>query len=147
MSWLYKGLPLDEAIIKKEHIGFIYLITQKSTGKKYIGRKMLTKSTTKTVKGKKKRTRKESDWKNYWSSSPIIKKWISDAGNTDDFTKEILVFVSSKGMLAYAEELALYTVGALESDLWINQNIRSKVYRSWCKPDEAKLLRESLASL
>jgi hypothetical protein len=147
MSWLYKGKPLDEAIIQKEYIGFIYLITQKSTGKRYIGRKMLTAAATKTVKGKKKRTRKDSDWRDYWSSSPKIKAWIEEAGNTDDFTKEILTFCHSKGSLAYCEELALYQMKVLESSDWLNDNIRSKIYRTWVKANDAINLRESLALL
>lgn len=128
-------------------IGFIYIITQISTGKKYIGKKLLTKAATKQVKGKKRKIRKESDWIDYWSSSPQIKQWIEDAGGTEDFTKEILAFISKKGMMLYAEELALYLVGALESDNWINQNIRSKIYHNWVLPDEAKVLRERIKEL
>jgi hypothetical protein len=43
--------------------------------------------------------------------------------------------------------LALYSLGVLESDKWLNNNIRSKIYRSWVKPDEAKTLREVLSTL
>jgi len=146
LTWLYNGKELSDETIPKEAIGFIYLVRQKSTGKKYIGRKLLTKSATKTVNGKKKKIRKESDWKNYWSSSPWLKQYISDNG-VEDFTREILVFVSSKGSLAYCEEMALYQVGALESNDWINDNIRSKIYRSWCKPTEAQELRKILTKI
>lgn len=147
-DWTYQGntfLTLDDA--PEKSVGFIYLITQVSTGKKYIGRKLLTKAATKTVNGKKKKLRVESDWKDYWSSSPKIKQWIDEAGGTNDFTKEILLFVSSKGMLAYGEELALYMVGALESDAFLNDNIRSKIYRSWVKPTEAVQLRSLLKAM
>lgn len=147
MTWLYKGKPLEETDIPEKSVGFIYLIRQLSTGKKYIGRKLLTSAATKTVNGKRKKVRKESDWKDYWSSSPQIKQWIEEAGGTQDFTKEILSFVSSKGMLVYAEEMSIYHVGALESDDWLNNNIRSKVYRTWCKPAEAADLRQVLNSL
>ncbi len=144
--WKFKGEDLNDESVPTTAIGFIYLITQKSTGKKYIGRKLLTKSGSKTVKGVKKKIRKESDWKEYWSSSPKILEWIAAHG-TDDFEKEILQFVSSKGMLVYAEEFAIYAAGALESDNWWNDNIRSKVYRTWCKPNEAKELRETMKAL
>ena len=145
-QWEYKGKQLEIDDIPTKAIGFIYMITQLSTGKRYIGRKMLTSASRKTVKGKTKKTRKESDWMTYWSSSPKIKQWIEESGY-DDFSREILLFVSSKGMLAYAEEMALYSVGALESDDWINDNIRAKIYRSWVKPDEAKQLRELLTKI
>lgn len=144
MSWMYKGkevTSLDD--VPKKAVGFIYIITQKSTGKKYIGKKLLTKSSRKTVSGKVKKTRTESDWKDYWSSSPTLKDYIKEHG-TDDFTREILVFATSKGSMVYCEEFALYMVGALESDSWFNENIRAKVYRNWCKPDEAKELRQQL---
>lgn len=146
-AWTYKGKEISDDMIPSVAIGFIYMITQISTGKKYIGRKLLTQAGTKTVNGKKKKVRKESDWKSYWSSSPKIKAWIDEAGNTDDFTREILVFVTSKGSLAAAEEMALYSVGALESDEWCNENIRSKVYSSWIKPNEMEELRSALKSL
>lgn len=147
-DWTYndKIITSTEDIPDKS-VGFIYMITQLSTGKRYIGRKLLTRAATKTVKGKKKKTRVESDWKDYWSSSPKIKQWIEENGGTDDFKREILQFVSSKGQMVYAEEMALYIVGALESDLWVNDNIRSKVYRTWVKPDEAAQLRQVLARI
>ena len=145
-EWQYLGKSLTDDLIPEKAIGFIYLIVQKSTKKKYIGRKMLTSASTKTVNGKKKKVRKESDWRDYWSSSPTIKQYIKDNG-TQDFTREVLVFVSSKGMLAYAEEYALYTVGALEKDDWLNENIRAKIYRSWCKKDEALTLRAAISKI
>ena len=148
-NWIYLGQEIlsEDDIPVDKSIGFIYIITQKSTGNRYLGRKLLTKASSKQVKGVKKKTRKASDWLTYWSSSPKIKEWIKEAGGTDDFTREIILFVTSKGMLAYGEECALYMVGALESDLWINDNIRSKIYRSWCKPAEAVQLREVLKTI
>ena len=142
--WTMLGQPLQDTYIPEKAIGFIYLITQISTGHFYIGRKLLTKSASKMVNGKKKKIRKESDWKDYWSSSPKIQAWIEGAGGTADFTKEILTFCHSKGSLIYTEELALYSVGALESDKWINNNIRSRIYRTWVRVDDANALRAAL---
>lgn len=147
-EWQYQNKPLNENEIPADAMGFIYMITQLSTGKKYIGKKLLTSAATKTVKGVKKKIRKPSDWKEYWSSSPKIKEWITSNG-TSDFTREILAFCKSKGSLAYMEEMSLYQCGALESDSWINDNIRSKIYRSWISKDleAAKELREKLNSV
>ena len=145
--WNYKGKQLEDDDIPVGSIGFIYIIRQISTGRKYIGRKLLTSASTKTIKGKKKKTRKPSDWKDYWSSSPMLKAYIAEHG-TGDFTREILVFVSKKGSLAYCEEKALYMVGALEHpDEWMNENIRSKVYRTWVVKSEAKALEDAIHSL
>ena len=150
MMWIYKGQEIhsEEDLPKdKKYVGFIYLMIQKSTGKKYIGRKMLYKPKTVTVNKKKKKTMVASDWLTYYSSSPVINEYIEQHG-TDDFTREILVFVTSKGNMVYCEELALYMVGALEKpDEWINENIRAKVYRNWCKVDEARDLRTALEKI
>ncbi len=150
--WLYKDKEIksldDIPQESKKAVGFIYMITQKSTGRKYIGKKLLSKAATKTTNGVKKKIRKESDWLSYWSSSPDLIELIETAGEAD-FTKEILIFCNGKGGMAYAEELALYMVGALEDDKWMNQNIRSKVYRSWVTKDLAgiKEMRKILTTI
>ena len=150
MSWSYRGKQIeseDDLPKDKKYIGFIYLITQKSNGKKYIGRKLLHKPKYVTVNKKKKKVMVQSDWLTYYSSSPIITEHVEQHG-TDDFVREILVFVSTKGNMVYCEELALYMVGALENpDLWLNENIRAKVYRNWCKVDEVSILREELKKI
>jgi hypothetical protein len=146
-GWKFKGRELQDTDIIEDAVGFIYLITQLSTGKRYIGRKLMTKAGTKTVNGKKKKIRLQSDWKDYWSSSPQIKEWIKEAGGTHDFKKEILVFCTSRGSLVYSEEKALYVMGVLENDDFINSNIRSKCYRSWVKAEDARALNEVLKTL
>jgi len=128
--WLFKGKVLTEEDIPEKSIGFIYLITQISNKKKYIGRKLLTAAATKTVNGVKKKYRKESDWKDYWSSSPWLKTYIETNGESD-FTREILVFCYGKAEMTYAEEKIQYSLGVLESPHWSNDNIRSKQYRKW----------------
>jgi len=65
--WTYQGNEFAE--IPEGYAAFVYLITNKKTNKKYIGKKLFYFSRSKTVKGKKKRTKVESDWKDYWSSS------------------------------------------------------------------------------
>ncbi len=142
MNWIYKEKVLDENDIPEQAIGFIYLIRQISTGKKYIGRKMLTAASSKKVNGKVKKCRKESDWKTYWSSSPQIKEWISTAGGTQDFTKEILGFCSSKSEMVYMEECLLYHTDALLKDNWINENIRAKIMKKWFIKNNNTLLSE-----
>lgn len=126
--WLYKGRELIEDDIPDKSIGFIYLMTHIPSGRKYIGRKLLTKAHRRQKNKKVIRTRIESDWKDYWSSSPEIHQIIEEEGK-DAFAKEILLFSPNKSILNYLEERILYSVGALESNDWINSNIRSKMYR------------------
>ena len=143
--WKFKDIQIkskeDIPVEFKNSIGFIYIITQLSTGRRYIGRKLLTKASTKTTKGIKKKIRKDSDWIEYWSSSPKIKAWIDESG-TDDFSKEILIFVSSKSELMYAEEYYLYKTNALLSDMWLNDNIRAKIMRVWFSKNKEEFLKK-----
>ena len=128
MSWIYKGKVLEDDDIPEKAQGFIYLITYLPTNQKYIGRKLLTKAHRRQKNKKVIRTRVESDWREYWSSSPEVKLLVEQEG-TDNFVREVLVFAQSKGQLNYLEEKFLYCVGALESEVWLNSNIRSKMYK------------------
>ena len=91
--------------IPENAYGFIYLITNTVTGKKYIGKKqMQTVKKRPPLKGK---TRKrsyvaETDWKYYTSSSNEVNKDIIVYGK-DSFKFEILQFCNSKSALAYFE--------------------------------------------
>ena len=70
MQWTYEGKEID--IIPDEYEGFVYLITNTTTGQKYVGKKLAKFKTTKPpLKGKKNKRRgyKESDWRTYYGSS------------------------------------------------------------------------------
>lgn len=73
----------------------MYLITNKTTGRKYIGRKQYWI----TRKGKRI---KESDWRTYTGSSPDLNRDIRNTG-LGNFKFEILAQVDSKGALRYLE--------------------------------------------
>lgn len=133
--WIFNGKELTSDGVPENAIGFIYLITHKPTGHRYIGKKLLTKAATKTVNGKKKKVRKASDWESYWSSSPAIHEMILSEGE-GVFSREILIFVHTKGELLYAEENLLHYVNALTSDIWLNGNLRSKIFKKWFSREE-----------
>ena len=145
MTWLLNGLPIKDEDIPTKAIGFIYLIKTPDC-RKYIGRKMLKASKTKTTKGVKKKIKVDSDWKDYWSSSPELKEMVTTQGTTG-FTREIIYFAFSKGMLAYAEEKTLYSLGVLESDKWVNGNIRAKVFKNWVDTSTNQLLNDAIKRL
>ncbi len=130
-NWIYHGSEFISIIdTPTDSIGFIYLISHTTTNRKYIGRKLLYKTSYKTVNKKRKKIKIESDWKEYWSSSPQIHEIIEKEGY-DNLQREILIFVNSKASLNYSEEKLQYSLGVLESDNWINSNIRSKQYKKW----------------
>lgn len=85
-------------------IGFLYKISEKTTGKYYFGIKQtISKRTLPPLKGKKRKRKKlvESDWRSYTSSSGIIKESIDK--NKDDYEFEIISFHDSKSSLKIAE--------------------------------------------
>jgi len=84
--------------------GFIYRITEISTGKQYLGKKQFFKYARKKIKGNKNRKRivTESDWKTYTSSSPSLNADIQQKG-IQNFLFEILSLHNTKGGLGYAE--------------------------------------------
>ena len=130
--WIYKDIEFNELLIGK-YIGFVYLITNKKTGRKYIGKKLFWFSKTKTVKGKKKREKVPSDWKEYWSSSDELKKDVKELGE-ENFTREILHLCPNKGMMSYVEAKLQFQHEVLENpDLWYNGVIQCRVHRSHVK--------------
>lgn len=87
-----------------EWFGFIYRITELSTGKEYIGKKQFHSYCRKAVKGKKRKKMviTENDWKKYTSSSTHINEAIAKLGKTA-FKFEIESLHSTRGSLVYAE--------------------------------------------
>jgi hypothetical protein len=132
MSWIYK----DEVIntleeIPQNAIGFVYEITQLTTGRKYIGKKSLyTHRTLPPLKGEKKKRKiiKESDWQKYYGSQTDLKQLVK--ANTQDFYREILEFAYTKKTLTYLENKFLFTRGVIEpGSNYFNSNIESRYFR------------------
>ena len=102
MTWHFQGTPVDT--LPDECVGFVYLITNTVSGRKYIGKKLakFSKTTQKTIKlkngtkkKKKIRSKVDSDWRTYYGSSPELSKDVEALG-TDKFTREILFICKSK---------------------------------------------------
>ena len=78
MKWL---LCDSEYIDDGTYFGFVYLIENTITGRKYIGRKYFTSAGYKQVNGKKKKIRKPSDWQDYYGSNDTLKREVAAAGD------------------------------------------------------------------
>ncbi len=129
-NWLFNKKEIQDEEIPSNAIGFLYKITHISSNKFYYGRKLLTKVKTRSSKGKKIREKVESDWKDYYSSSPELTQFVEQEGK-DKFKREILMFVTTKACLVLGEEYILHVTGALFDPMCFNSNIRAKIYRKW----------------
>jgi hypothetical protein len=135
-AWTYKGNIFQSEDIGK-YVGFVYLITNLLTGKKYIGQKLFTKATSRIVNGKTKKSRGVSTWKKYYGSSIDVKFDVQKLGR-DNFKREILYLCENKSLMNYLEALEIFRRGALISENY---------YNLWCKVTSSKkflkLLKEN----
>ena len=129
--WTYQNQEFTDEMIG-DNYGFVYLITNIQTGRKYIGKKFFYSSKTKVLKGKKKKIKVASDWKNYYGSNAEIIKDVSELGQ-DKFKREILYLCKSKGECGYLEAKEQFIKGALESDTYYNTWIMVRVRKSHIK--------------
>ena len=136
-GWTHLGEVVEE--LPENCVGFVYLITNLVNDKKYIGKKLARFKVTKPpLKGKKRKRRstKESDWRDYWGSSDHLNNDVILFGE-DKFTREILYLCPSRGLLSYLEAKEQFDRKVLESDEYYNGIINVRVGSS-------KLLREHL---
>jgi len=131
LNWKYKLEDFTEEMIG-DNYGFVYLITNKLTGKKYIGKKFFYSSKTKVVKGKKKKIKVSSDWQTYYGSSAEVTKDVLQLGQ-ENFNREIIYLCKSKGECGYLEAKEQFIKGALESDDYYNTWIMVRVRKSHIK--------------
>ena len=136
-KWTHDGKIIQE--LPEGCEGFVYLITNLANNRKYIGKKLARfKVTRPPLKGKtrKRRSTKESDWKDYWGSSDHLNADVLSFGE-DKFTREILYFCSSRGILSYLEAIEQFDRRVLESDEYYNGIINVRIGSS-------KMLKEHL---
>lgn len=139
-NWLYKNKTVTT--LPDDCEAFVYLITNNTNGKMYVGKKLAKFKTTKPpLKGKKNKRRgtKESDWKTYWGSNDHLKEDVESLGE-DKFTREILYFCSSRGIASYLEAKEQFDRKVLLTDDYYNGIINVRVGGS-------KILKEELKDI
>ena len=127
MQWTYEGNEISQ--IPDDYEGFVYLITNTTTGQIYIGKKLAKFKTTKPpLKGKKNKRRgtKESDWREYYGSSDRLNADVATLGE-DKFTREILYLCKGRGELSYIEAREQFDRRVLETDDYYNGIINVRV--------------------
>ena len=129
--WIYNGESFTSADIG-DYFGFVYNITNLTNERQYIGRKYFWSF--RTPKGKKRKVKLESDWKNYYGSCPELKEDIIRIGK-DNFTRTIISLHKTKGKTNFEETRQLFINGVLTESLdngvprYYNSNILSRYFR------------------
>jgi hypothetical protein len=128
--WYYNNKILEQP--PEGYQGFVYLITDVSNNKMYIGKKgFWSRKTLPPLKGKTRKRRSviESDWQKYYGSSDMVKQLLLEHG-PQNFHREILYLCRTKGEMGYLEAKEQFTRNVLLDDNYYNGIINCKIHRS-----------------
>lgn len=137
--WTYLNTIVEQ--LPEDCVGYVYLITNKNSNRKYVGKKLakFSKTTYKVVKlkngtkkKKKIRSKISSDWIDYYGSSIELTKDVETLGK-ENFLREILFFCKSKAECSYVEAREQFGRKVLESDDYYNAQISCRIHGSHIK--------------
>ena len=137
--WTFNNEIVEE--LPENCVVFVYLITNLTSGRQYIGKKLskFSKTSYKTVtlkngtkKKKKIKSKIDSDWMTYYGSSIELNKDIEALGK-ENFKREILYYCNSKAECSYVEAREQFTRKVLETDDFYNGQISVRVHGSHIK--------------
>lgn len=131
MEWIFEDnlFDPDESFLE-DYQGFVYMVTELDTGKKYIGKKFFWKPKTLPVTKTRKRkvkTRVVSDWKKYFGSSQEVKTLVEEKG-AENFKREILKLCRTKGECSYYETKLQFEYDVLLREDFYNAFIGCKIH-------------------
>jgi len=129
-NWTYEENEITS--ISEDIVGFVYLITNTTNGRMYIGKKLVQfKRSRPPLKGRrnKRRYKVNSDWQEYYGSSDNLTIDIKRFGK-DNFKREILFYCKSKAELSYIEAREQFARKVLESNDYYNGHIRVRIHGS-----------------
>ena len=136
MSWLFENQQIET--LPEDCVGFVYLITNNLSGRKYVGKKLakFSKTTYKVIKQKngikkrkKIRSKVDSDWQLYYGSNIELNEDIKKLGS-ENFTREILYYCRSKAECSYIEAREQFTRKVLENNDYYNGQIVCRIHGS-----------------
>ena len=130
-QWTWQGKPFTSDDIG-DYIGFVYVSTDLSNNKKYVGKKTFkSKRKLRPLKGKTRKRTKivESDWQDYYGSSAEVKELVEQNGK-ENYKREILHLCHKKGEMGYLEAKEQFDRNVLLDDTYYNGIINCKIHRS-----------------
>jgi hypothetical protein len=125
MNWKYNEEDFTE--VPKNMEGFVYLITNLTNEKKYVGKKNFWSRQKDKKTGRRKK--KESDWRNYYGSCDELKEDIKLLGK-ENFLREILYICPHKKSMSYYETMEQFKRDVLMTDEYYNTNIEGRFFVS-----------------
>lgn len=144
--WTFNGKEIESQDIS-DYFGFVYQITNLTNNRKYIGRKYFF--TSRRKKGKKRRIRQESNWKEYYGSSAKLLTDVETLGK-QSFKREIISFHKTKGEVNYAEVKIQFQYEVLEKMLgdqreYYNENIANRYFYRIEKDPLSEITKEKIS--
>jgi hypothetical protein len=133
VTWIFEEKIIET--LPEDVVGFVYMITNRSTGRKYIGKKLskfkkIRLKTSRLKNGTKKKSKIryeiDSDWQTYYGSNTVLSEEVKTTGS-ENFNRQILRYCYSKNELNYWEAKYQFDYGVLLSDDWYNEWISVKV--------------------
>lgn len=133
MTWIFEEKIIET--LPEDVVGFVYMITNQLTGRKYIGKKLakfkkIRLKTSRLKNGTKKKSKIryeiDSDWQTYYGSNTVLSEEVKTTGS-ENFNRQILRYCYSKNELNYWEAKYQFDYGVLLSDDWYNEWISVKV--------------------
>lgn len=131
INWLYNNTVFTEQDIG-ENYGFIYIITNLSNNRKYIGKKFFYSMKSKVIKGKRKKYKIISDWESYYGSNTELQNDVKTLGETN-FKREIIHLCKTKGECGYLEAKEQFDRCVLETQDYYNNWIMVRVRKTHIK--------------
>lgn len=125
MPWKYNEEDFVE--VPKGMEGFVYLIANLETNRKYIGKKNFWTRQKDRKTGRRKT--KESDWQKYFGSCDELIEDIKNLGE-NKFHREILYLCPHKKSMSYYETYEQFNRNVLFSEDYYNTNIEGKFFTS-----------------